>query len=362
MKKLFFLSLIALLLPACSHEAAKSPATPVAEASPPAPLNITTAVVEERPMPRYLRFTGELKGERQAMLAPDVAGKVVSAPIERGSIVKAGEVILRLDDRSSSLALQEAEASLADAKLKSQWAQDELKRNETLVKTSAISALEFERLKLNQASSVSTLAAATARRDSAKKALGDTVLLAPFTGTVVERLIDVGEYITSSTKVARLVATERLRLVVNVPETNVGSIRVGQAVSFMVPAFPDANFEGTVQFLGAALRETARDLAVEAEVINKDGRLKPGMFAEGRLVLAEEPCVTVPSKALRVDGKTHKIFVVHDGIVDERIVEVGETKGDSVEIRQGVTLGESVVLAPGAEATDGMKVAQAAQL
>ena len=154
-------------------------------------------------------------------------------------------------------------------------------------------------------------------------------------------------------------ATERLRLVVNIAETDVAKIHSEQAVSFTVPAFPDATFEGKVKFLGAALRETARDLAVEAEVINKNGLLKPGMFAEGRLVLSEEPCLTVPSKALRLDGKAHKLFVVKDGTVDERIVEIGETKGDSVEIRQGVSLGESVVLAPGADAADGMKVAQA---
>ena len=231
----------------------------------------------------------------------------------------------------------------------------------SLVKTSAISALEFERLKMTRASAESTLAAATARRDSAKKALGDTVLRAPFTGTVVERLTDVGEFVSTSTRVAQLVATDRLRLVIQVPETSIGSIRAGQSVSFTVPAFAGAIFEGTVEFLGAALRESARDLAIEAEVDNKDGRLKPGMFAEGRLALAEERSLTVPANALRVDGTTPKVFVVRDGTVEERIVEVGEKKGDIVEIRQGVALGEAVVLAPGAEAADGMKVALASQ-
>ena len=109
-----------MLLPSCSHEVAQTSAAP-ADAPQVAPLNITTSLVQEQPMPRYLRFTGELKGERQAMLAPDVAGKVIAAPIERGSVLQEGDVVLKLDDRSAALALQEAEASLADAQLKLEW-------------------------------------------------------------------------------------------------------------------------------------------------------------------------------------------------------------------------------------------------
>lgn len=312
-------------------------------------------------MPRYLSFTGELKGSRQAMLAPDVAGKVVAAPIERGSLVKEGDVILQLDDRSAKLALQEAEASVADAQLKVDWARSELSRNQTLLKPGAISALDYERLKLNGATTQSMLTAATARRDSAQKALNDTVLRAPFSGMIVERLAEAGEYVTTSTGVALLVATHELRLIIQVPETEVGQVREGQVASFKVPAFPQATFTGTVKHLGGALRESTRDLAVEAAVANPDGQLRPGMFCEGRLVLAEERSLALPAPAVRMDGTTAKVFVVRDGAVEERIVEVGETNNGLVEIREGVAAGEVVVLAPGAEATDGMKVTLASQ-
>ncbi|MGV3664092.1 MAG: efflux RND transporter periplasmic adaptor subunit [Prosthecobacter sp.] len=380
MKKSFVFPLLIpalLLLPACSrHEAAHDEkgaaaagtAADVSTAAKPAsapPVPITTTQVAEVSMPRFLNFTGELKGARQAMLAPDVAGKVVSAPIERGSIVKEGDVILQLDDRAAKLTLQEAEASLQDARLKVEWARTEQERNQVLLKPGAISAQEFERLKLNQSTADTTLKASTARLETAKKALADTVLRAPFGGMIVERLTETGEYVSSSSGVAVLVATETLRLIIQVPETQVGQVRAGQQAGFSVPAFPGEIFAGTVRHVGGALREATRDLAIEAEVANPDGRLRPGMFAEGRLELAEVRALALPAPALRVDadGRTHRVFVVvgKDGAsVEERIVEIGEKKDDLVEIRNGVSAGDVVVLSPGAEATDGMRVTLAA--
>ncbi len=361
MKPRFFLPLaLSLFLAACSRENAPAKAATPTVTAPPVP--ISTAEVKEALMPRFLNFTGELKGSRQAMLAPDVAGKVVSAPIERGSIVKDGDVILQLDDRAPKLALEEAEASLQDARLKVEWARTEQERNKVLLKPGAISAQEFERLKLNQSTADATLKASTARLDSAKKALADTVLRAPFGGMIVERLTEEGEYVSSSSGVAVLVATEKLRLIIQVPETQVGQVRAGQQASFSVPAFPGETFTGTVKHVGGALREATRDLALEAEVANPDGRLRPGMFAEGRLELAEQKGLALPAPALRLDGdgKTHRVFVVHEGSVEERIVEVGEKKNDLVEIREGVKAGDVVVLSPGAETTDGMRVTLAA--
>lgn len=313
-------------------------------------------------MPRYLGVTGELHGSRQATLAPETAGKVVSAPIERGQKVKVGDVILKLDDRTATHALQEAEASLSDAKLKVEWARSEFTRNESMAKARAISAIEFERLKLNRDTSDTALAAATARLEKAKKMMDDMVLRAPFAGTVGERLTEVGEFVSNSAGIARLVATEELRLTLNVPETAVGSIHEGQTVTFAVPAYPGQTFTGKVKYIGPALRAAARDLIVEAVVANTDDRLKPGMFAEGRLVLKEEPAVTVPTNALRVEGTSHKILVVQKERIEERFVEIGETKGTSVEIRRGVARGESVVVTPGADALDGARVTLVSQL
>ncbi len=355
--KLSAFSLFGLLaLASCSRHGEES-AAPAAPTPEPAPVSVTTRVVEEKPMPRYLRVTGELKGSQDAMVAADATGKVQAVKVERGSVVQAGDVLIILDARSAALSLKEAEASVASAELKLSWISDELKRNAPLAKERAISDSEFQRQKNDRASAETTVTAAIARRDAAKKALDDSVIRAPFTGTVSERLVELGEYVRTDSQVVHLVAIETLHLLLNVPETAIGALKEGQAVTFSVPAFPGQDFTGIVRFMGASVRGAARDLIIEAEVKNADAKLKPGMFAEGRLSLGEAPSLVVPAAALRAEGSAKKVLVVTaDQRVEERLVEVGETQGGTLEIRRGVQKGERVIISPPPETADGMKV------
>ncbi len=352
-----FPALSALLLPlaaaSCSRHA--ETATGPAPAPEGPPVKVATATATRQPVPRYLRVTGELKGSQEAMVAADASGKVIEAPIERGTVVKQGGILFRLDDRAATLSLEEAEASLVSAQLKLDLQRTELTRNEPLAKTKAISDTDFQRFKIDFASAKASYDAAKARRDMAQKNLHDTTIRSPFDGTVAERLVQAGEYVNVNSQVASLVASEQLRLLLNVPETAIAHVQSGRAVTFNVPAFPGVNFTGAVKFIGASVRNTARDLIVEAEVSNKDGRLKPGMFAEGRLSLGEEEGVTVPAVAVLTDGTTRRVFVLAKGALEERLVETGETKDAAIEIRRGVEAGEAVVLKPGPGAADGAK-------
>ncbi|MDB6116851.1 MAG: efflux transporter periplasmic adaptor subunit [Verrucomicrobiaceae bacterium] len=319
-------------------------------------VKVTTKPAEEQTVPRYLRVTGQLKGSREAHVAADASGKVVEALVERGSVVKAGDVLLKLDNSSALLSLREAEASVASAQLKLDLASDELKRNEPLASSKAISGVDYSRFKNDKAGAEASLAASAARRDIAKKAVDDATIRAPFAGTVAERLTDLGEYVRQDSQVVHLVALEKLHLWLNVPETSAGAVKEGQQVTFNVPAFPRDVFTGAVKFIGASVRESARDLIVEAEVANADGKLKPGMFAEARITLGGALAITVPAEALKVEGSNRKVMVVHDGHIEERLVETGETTEHGVEIRRGVNKGEAVVITPAAEAVDGVKV------
>jgi RND family efflux transporter MFP subunit len=320
------------------------------------PLPVTVAVAEERPMPRYLQVTGELKSGLDAAVAANAAGKVMVAPVERGSVVKAGDVLVKLDDRAAVLALREADAHVSQAQSRLDFAIAEWKRNEPLAKTRAISAADLEKLAVEQKSARADLDAAMARRDTTKKNLDDMVIRAPFTGSVMERQISPGEYVQLHTQVVHLVANDHLRLLLNVPETASGIIEMGQEVSFEVPAYPGRTFTAVVKYIGGALRESSRDLMVEANVPNADGALKQGMFAEGRLLLPEKPGVAVPKSAVRTAAGQPRVFVVEHAQVTERLVDLGEHSGDWLEIRSGVSKGETVVTDPAASTVDGVRI------
>jgi membrane fusion protein (multidrug efflux system) len=102
------------------------------------------------------------------------------------------------------------------------------------------------------------------------------------------------------------------------------------------------------------MREASRDLVVEAAVDNADGTLKPGFFCDARILLSEVKATVVPIDALRIEGSRRKVFVIQkSGTLLERLVEVGETHDGFIEIRRGLTPGESVLQKPGADALDG---------
>jgi membrane fusion protein (multidrug efflux system) len=356
----FFLALgisgLILFLSNCS-KAPAAPAAAAAAAQKPAPaISVKTAPAQEAPMPRYLRLTGEITAAQNAAVAADTAGKVMETPVERGSIVKAGDVLVQLDNRTATLNLAEAEANLAQAKSKLDLAESEVKRNEPLVQLKAVAATDFARIKADRDGAAASYAAAQARRDMTKKTLEDATIRAPFDGTVAERFVAKGEYVMADSKVARVIDLQHLRLLVNVAEPSVGLIREGQTVEFSVTPFPGEVFKGTVKFIGAAVRAESRDLQVEAEVTNEDGRLRPGLFVEARLALPPQPAITLPTSTVRTDGSVQRVWVVQDGRLNERLVEVGETDKDRIEIRRGVQKGENVVLAPGADAADGVPV------
>jgi membrane fusion protein (multidrug efflux system) len=352
-------SALCLTLTGCGKAPAATPAAAAKAA--PAEITVKTATAQEGPMPHYLRLTGGITAAQNAAVAADTTGKVVETPVERGSVVKAGDVLVQLDPRTAALNEAEAKANVAQAKSKLDLAESEVKRNTPLAQMKAVAETDFARIKSDRDSAAAGLAASDARLDMTQKTLNDATIRAPFDGTVAERFVAKGEYVMADSKVVQLIDLQHLRLLLNVAEPSVGRISVGQTVEFSVSSFPGEFFTGKIRFIGAALRAESRDLQVEAVVDNSDGRLRPGMFAEARLTLPEQRAITIPVAAVRVDGALRRVWVVESGKLNERLVEEGETDKGRIEIRRGVKSGEVVVISPGADVADGVAVKTSAQ-
>lgn len=320
----------------------------------PPPVRVQLTAASERSLPRFLRVTGQLHGMQDSFVAADSAGKVVETLVERGSVVEAGGVLIKLDPRTATLSVNEAQAEVALAEANLALAKNEAERNAPLAKTKAIAEADFRKLEADVAVREANLAAAVARRELAEKALVDATIRSPFAGIVAERFVQAGEYVTPGTRVARVVETSRLRLLLNVPETAASLVRAGQEVQFTTGAFPGVMFSGTIKFLGAAVRESARDLIVEADVSNQDGRLKPGFFADARVHTTTEQVVAVPAKALHAQGNRRSVFSLEKGGLVERLVEVGEVLDEWIEIRRGLKSGDEVVLSAEGKLADGV--------
>ena len=162
---------------------------------------------------------------------------------------------------------------------------------------------------------------------------------------------------TKGARVATVVSIDPLRVELTVPEQAIAMIKVGQPVRLTVDAYPGEEFQATVRFVSPSVRVDQRALTVEAVAPNKDGRLKPGLFATALIKQREPtPALTVPATCVLNQYCTSRVYVVKDGKAEERIVTLGEKVDSRIEVATGLKDGELVVAEPRGRVTDGMAV------
>ena len=210
------------------------------------------------------------------------------------------------------------------------------------------------------ASAKSAIATAQTQIDQARKSLADTIVYAPISGYIAERVADLGEFISPSTpnsKIATIVRTGTLRLKIDVPEQSIGMVSMGQSISLQTSAYPDRNFAGTVVRMLPGLNTTARTLTVEAEVSNVDGLLKPGQFATVRITQSKpENAVLIPASAIKTENEINKVYVIKDGAAREYLVQLGLLENDLIQVKSGIAEGDVVATSNLKELFDGVFV------
>jgi RND family efflux transporter MFP subunit len=387
--------LAALWLAACGDSEATK-AIPDAPAAAPRPIAVATATVEERAVPATLEVTGTLTADARTDVAAEADGRIVQVTIERGMVVAAGAVVARLDEQDAANQLREAEATEAQTRARlglaengtfdpartaearrsrafMERAEAEYQRYARLVDDGAVSRSEFDGKRadaiafreqyeeiLNQMRQLyQTLQAQKARVALARKALADTTIRAPYAGWVAEKFVNVGDYVKKGTRVATVMRVDPLRVELSIPEAAVAAVRKGQTVRFTVQAYANRTFEGTIAYVGPALRPDARALVVEAVVPNPKAILQPGLFASARIDLpATTPTAVVPAAAVRTEAGVARLYVVRDSRAELRFVQLGRQADGLAEVLRGVTVGEHVAIGGVERLADGMPVSE----
>ncbi len=366
---------------------------PAQDAGAPA-IDVGTVAARMQVLGEVLRVTGSLVAEQEAEVAAETTGRVVAAPVERGTRVASGAVLVSLSKAEAEAQAGEAEANVAQlearlgvtpgepfdpervaevaaARASRDLADADFARIKSLLDERVVSQAEFD-LRRSHAEAARNqyaaarnaalqqyrmLEAARARAVLARKNLADTDVRAPFSGVVVERKVSIGDFVTRGTKVAAIVRVAPLRLELTIPEQSIGLVRTGQAISLTVDAVPNRSFDGQIRYVAPALRADQRALMVEAVVPNADGELKPGMFASVDLQVATRtPSLVVPSEAVRTAEGISRVFVIRDGEAEERLVSVGIASGSLTEIVRGLAEGEAVAVDHVAQLRDGERV------
>ena len=376
----------------------------------PVAVEVTTAPAIMRELPRFFEATGSFTGDEQTDVSPSIAGKVVAIGVEMGSYVRRGQTIVRLDDVDLKLRVQQAQAQLdqakaglrqaeekvgirpgqsfdlnklpdvANARVALDLAEKNLRRSEKLIESGDISRSVYDQQKAQRDqlkeqyeaalslarqnyAAVMTAHANVANAESqlnlARRSLSYANVYSPIDGYVADRPADLGEYVSTTTKVATVVRINPLRVRIDIPEQAIPVVNVGQSVSVTTSAWPDRNFSGRIARISPNVTPTSRTLTVEAEVENGSGVLKPGQFATVRILESRAaPATLVPARAVRTESGVNRVFVIKDGHAQERLVQLGQTEGDLVEIKSGVAASENVATSNIEQLSDGMVVRQ----
>jgi membrane fusion protein (multidrug efflux system) len=343
-RALIGIALLASLAACAAPSGSGQPMAVAATPTVPEPLQITVAPVALRPTKRLLKFVGTLFGNQEVKLSSQVEGQIEKITVDLGDRVAPGQVLVEIDDTSVRAQLREVEARLAKAQADEQ-------RGRELLKSNVISPQEHETMQ-------TAVTVAEAQRDAMRVALAHKQVRSPLGGSVVRRLVSVGEYVRPGTPLFDLVDDDPLKLRGDVPERFADEIADGQRVQIKVDAYPDEIFDGTLVRISPAANPENRSITVEAEVPNPERRLKAGFFASANIVTRDDAeALVVPETAVVTFAGVTKLFVVRDDIAYERQVRVG-TRDDMglVEVLEGLHPDEMVATSGLAKLENGRAV------
>lgn len=340
-------------------------ANPAAANAPQAAVSVETVAVVSKKLDAPVSLPAQLLPYETVDVYPKVTGFIESINVDRGSHVKKGELLIRLTapelvaQRSQAeSALRAAESQLASTQAKLAADQGTYLHLASAAKTPGVVA-DNDLLVANQTAIADkgTVAAAESNAGAAREALRSVKQMesylnieAPFDGVVTTRNLHPGALVGPASgqggamPILQIVNANRLRLVVPVPEAQVGAMKEGQQVNFTVPAYPGQNFHSPIARIAHSIDLNTRTMPVELDVQNRDGRLSPGSYANVMWpVQRPYPTLFVPVTAVSSDQQHSFVIRVRDGKTEWVTVQAGQSVGSNVEVFGGLEAGDEVV-------------------
>lgn len=314
------------------------PAAAAKQAPPAVPVEVVAARTDT--VIDAISATGQIEAVQSIELRPDVDGRIAEILVREGSTVAKGQALFKIDDA-------ERRADVARATADRDLARQALARTRDLIAQNAASQADLERAEATARSTQAQLDLLTVRLDR-------SVVRAPFAGMAGQRFVSLGDFVTSQSRLLALETVSPQRAVLQVPERYYQQVKLGQQVAFRVAAIAGREFAGTVEFIDPTVRLPGRTVTIKSLVPNGSGVLHSGMFIEARLATATRPQATVvPEDAvLPIAGKSY-VWVVAGAKAQRREVRLGVRSPGFVEVQDGVSPGDFVVVAGQERLSDG---------
>ena len=360
-------------------------------------ISVQVSPVTRKDLTYSLSATGDIVPLWQVDLFPKVSGYLERIHVSLGDSVPQGRVVAQIDQTEFSQKVREVEAKVAQARAnlaeleagsrpgelrqakesvrqaQSRFDNAKLQRErvEALFKRQVISKKEMDLAEMEYTVAEAQLAASQQNlnlveegvRAEVKEAaqaklkemeailaqervrLQHTQIIAPFNGEISRRYVDVGALVSPSTPLVNLVHTETLKVVANVLEKDISLLKLGMKAKIKPESFPDKVFEGKISRISSSLELATRTLQTEIYIPNLNRMLKPGMFVKIEIVLVEKPqTLVIPKNAVIEEGGSKFIFVIQGNEAFRRSIVTGYEQDPFIEILEGVSEGDPVVV------------------
>ncbi len=298
-----------------------------------------------------LALPGTLQGYVQAPIAARASGYLKRWHKDIGSCVRQGELLAEIETPEIDQQLSQAIAARQQAASSLELARSTLERWESLRRKDVVSPQEVDERRSAEAQQRANLAAADANVERLKQLESFKRVVAPFSGIITRRNVDTGDLIDAGGGAGRalfvMAQADPLRVFVNVPQSYAQLVKPGQQVVVTQAELRGAGFKGEIVRTSASIDAVTRTMQVEIALPNKDGILLPGAFVQVSLPLQPSGVMTIPTNALMIRAEGPRAAAVGaDGRVSLRPLRVGRNYGQSIEVLDGVTEADRLVLNP----------------
>ena len=374
--------------------------TPIALAAP-NKISVKVSVVKNGIKDSTLSYKATLEASDEAIVSGKVGGKVVQVMFENGQQVSQGDTLLKLDDQDilnniassqarlkaseSQVNTSESQAKSAESQLvSSQTAVQKMQMNvdnvvrtydrtKTLFDAGAISKVELESADTMVKNAKSDLVSANATVESSKASIETsragietskanvttaqidlknmtdslvyTTITAPISGIMDEKSVNLGQYANMGVALGKVKAISPIYAVIEVDQNDMSSLKVGQSAKVKIGSTEVKVYDGIIKSIDASADATSRVFKCKVEVANPDQALKPGIYANVDIVGDQtSKVISITTEALSGNEGNYSVFVNDKGVARKRIVSIGNITKDLVEIKDGVKIGDSVII------------------
>jgi membrane fusion protein (multidrug efflux system) len=335
---------------------------PDSRASAPAPVTggpdeimVQVQPVEHKELVFSVTAAGTVTPQRRVTVSAEVGARVLSNAVGEGSAVRAGDRLVRLDDREIRLQMQEASSSVSREQV--DLAKSDFERKERLFADGAVTRSTLDQAKNQYLSLDAAHRAAQARIAQLRERAAKTSVTSPLTGVVAQLLVEPGEFVGPGRPLAVIEDTEEVLVVVEVADRDVVRLRPLQVVEATTDAYPGRVFQGVIERVGSVANPVTRSFEIEARIGNPEGELRSGMITTIRILLDKRRCLVVPAAALLDEREGEaRVLLVSGGFARSVEIGIGSRQDRDVEVVQGLAEGDEVVVYGHDQVRDGQPV------